>query len=249
MPDCYHILNGDALKEQLPGTIKGEIIVMRECLVDGDVTGKDLEDLLNTRATFLSRTYGITAAEYDEKTRTEIQKIREIDPAAAVYLWFEDDFFCQVNCWFVLFLLQEEQKDNPLYLVRPPEHSSYGFGGLSSDELLAAFEYKQTILELGELALLWKYYQQGNLGAMRELAKDLKEMYPFLLPAVQAHIERLPSEKSLGRPKEALKEIMDEVGCDDFAPIFRLFCEREAIYGFGDLQVKRLLEEVKKEGR
>jgi len=35
----YHILNGDALKEQFPDRIKGKIIIARECLVDGNVTG------------------------------------------------------------------------------------------------------------------------------------------------------------------------------------------------------------------
>ncbi len=36
----YHILNGDSLKEQFPENIQGDIIVARECLVDGNVKGK-----------------------------------------------------------------------------------------------------------------------------------------------------------------------------------------------------------------
>jgi hypothetical protein len=35
---------------------------------------------------------------------------------------------------------------------------------------------------------------------------------------------------------------MDELGTTDFGLIFKEFNKREAIYGFGDLQVKRLLD-------
>ncbi|GJM35445.1 MAG: hypothetical protein DHS20C18_44460 [Saprospiraceae bacterium] len=38
----YHILNGDSLKEQFPENIQGEIIIARECLVDGSVKGRTL---------------------------------------------------------------------------------------------------------------------------------------------------------------------------------------------------------------
>ena len=40
----FHILNGDALKSQFPERILGEIIVARECLVDGPVEGHRLTD-------------------------------------------------------------------------------------------------------------------------------------------------------------------------------------------------------------
>ena len=44
----YHILNGDALKHQFPSCIKGEKIIMRACLVDGDVVGSTNEALYVT---------------------------------------------------------------------------------------------------------------------------------------------------------------------------------------------------------
>ena len=51
----YHILNGDALKEQLP-TLSGEVIVFRECLVEGPVkaadeqNGKLLEEVMEPKS-------------------------------------------------------------------------------------------------------------------------------------------------------------------------------------------------------
>ena len=42
MNNIYHILNGDSLKNQFPKSISGELIVARECLVDGNIQGEDI---------------------------------------------------------------------------------------------------------------------------------------------------------------------------------------------------------------
>jgi hypothetical protein len=55
-------------------------------------------------------------------------------------------------------------------------------------------------------------------------------------------LARIPTENNPGRPVQSLLEIMDELGTTDFGLIFKEFNKREAIYGFGDLQVKRLLD-------
>ena len=43
----YHILNGDSLKDQFPNKINGDIIITRECFVDGDVKGGNLVETRN----------------------------------------------------------------------------------------------------------------------------------------------------------------------------------------------------------
>jgi len=49
----------------------------------------------------------------------------------------------------------------------------------------------------------------------------------------------------LGRPSQSLIRIINELNTVEFEPIFREFSKREDIYGFGDLQVKRLFNEIK----
>ena len=39
---------------------------------------------------------------------------------------------------------------------------------------------------------------------------------------------------------------MKELETEEFEPVFYEFCKRESIYGFGDLQVKKLIREIKK---
>lgn len=68
MKKQYHILNGDSLKHQLPEAIQGEFIIARECLVDGNVEGNNLTELIHTRATFISLNYeGYNEQNYYEK--------------------------------------------------------------------------------------------------------------------------------------------------------------------------------------
>ena len=65
----YHILNGDSLKERFPENIQGEIMVARECLVDGSVQGNSLSELFKIRAKFISDNYdGFKEQDYFKKT-------------------------------------------------------------------------------------------------------------------------------------------------------------------------------------
>lgn len=241
----YHILNGDALKEQFPENIQGELIVTRECLVDGNVKGSSLDALFVSRAKFLSENYGGTELDYYENTISEFQKIPDINQDAEINLWFEDDLFCQVNFWFVVHLIFKFVQDCPVYLIRPPWHTPYGFGGLNEASLVEAYKGKIQINELDKIASLWRFYQHGDTEQLISTAKKLESSFPFILKAVEAHIARIPSENDPGRPIQALMEIMKDLGTEDFAAVFREFNKREAIYGFGDVQVKKLFDTIK----
>ena len=242
----YHILNGDSLKNQFRETIKGQIIVARECLVDGDVQGNTLVELFHTRAQFISQHYeGYCERDYYDKTVPEFQKIQRISEDAEINLWFEDDLFCQVNFWFIINLLSKSSQENPAFLIRPKTHTQYGFGGLNKDELIAAYENRMLITEKDKLASLWEWYQKDDCDNLLKTARELEYRYPFILPAVEAHRERIPKNGNPGRPIQSLIHIMKELQTEEFGPVFSAFSKRESIYGFGDLQVKRLHDKIK----
>lgn len=248
----YHILNGDALKEQFPDTIEGELIVARECLMDGDVSGANLSTLFQSRAQFISENYqGYTLEDYYDRSVTEFQKIQHLPEDSEVNLWFEDDLFCQVNLWFVIHLIYQHYGNQQVYLIRPKPNFEYNFGGMTHEELVNAFRNKVKIEfhELKELARLWRLYQKEECYEMIEVAEVLSNQFPFLIKAIQAHKDRLPKDGKAGRPTQTLIQILKELTTTDFARIFKEFNKREGIYGFGDLQVKRILGEIrKKEG-
>lgn len=241
----YHILNGDSLKEQFPGSLHGEIIVARECLVDGSTKGNSLTEFFKTRAEFISNNYeGFSEREYFEKTVPEFQKMLNIPNNADVSLWFEDDLFCQVNFWFVINLLVKLHQNNQFFLVRPRLNIQNGFGGLNKKELLSIYENRLELTELDELANLWELYQINDIEKLITTSRELKNTYPFIYTAVEAHIERIPSSGNIGRPSQSLIRIMDELSTVEFGPVFQEFCKRDKIYGFGDLHVKRLFDEI-----
>lgn len=98
--------------------------------------------------------------------------------------------------------------------------------------------------DIQKFSSLWKGYQANDYGRMVRIGNDLSNDYPFLLPAIKAHGARGSVDGSPGRPEQAVINIINELQTTDFPQIFKEFSKREGIYGFGDVQVKRLLEKI-----
>ncbi len=240
----FHILNGDALKEQFPSDILGEKVVARLCLVDGPVAAETDEELFKIRAAFISESFPEYAPEdYLNMVVLEIQGLKNIPEHSTINLWFEDDLFCQVNLWFMLYFISKNNKNFKLNLVRPHKHSEYAFGGMSEEALVKAYHDKLSITseDLEILQAFWNLYQKNKLSELLNLAQKVKNKFPFLIPAISAQQDRL-SDPS--RPKAAIYQIMKTLKTDKFPPVFKAFCQQESIYGFGDFQVKRIFDEV-----
>ncbi len=77
----YHVLPGDSLVETFEKTkIKGEIIVCRECLIEGDLTAKNLEDFWNVRENYLTKNFPQKENFYAENVRGEFEKLLMFRP-------------------------------------------------------------------------------------------------------------------------------------------------------------------------
>ncbi len=241
----YHILNGDVLKERFPKRILGKRIVMRECLVEGNVDAKDLESFFEIRAKYIECQYGRSSYEYFTKVVPEINSIQKIPQNSEVNLWFEDDLFCQVNLWFVLFLLSKRQyENNSVYLVRPKQNNRAGFSGLKNDELIGLLGNRQVLKDLSQLSKLWTCYKKQAWMELKNQGELLASKYPFILIGINAQLERLPKKDSFGKPVDALIEIMRRLKTHEFDLIFEEFSKINHVYGFGDLQVASLIKEI-----
>ncbi|WP_425389921.1 DUF1835 domain-containing protein [Ekhidna sp.] len=238
----YHILNGDALKDQFPNEIEGEIIVARECMIEGPIKEKDLKLLFQSRANFIADSYGIE--DYSEKTIPELNRITQIEKGE-VNLWFEEDLFCQTNLWFVCSLLY--QKSINVYLVMPNTSLEYGFSGLDKDGLVRAYKTRKklTQININQFALLWFAYRNDDIERLLKLGVQVHSDFPFVMNAIEAHFDRNPQNGGLGKPAQIILDIMKEKKTEDFKVVFREFSKRAPIYGFGDIQVKRIFDELK----
>jgi len=236
----YHILNGDCLYESLVSSgFQGEFIVCRECLVDGPVSEVIDENFFDTRAEYISSAYNSTHSEYKSKVIDELSKLYKIKPDDEVYLWFEDDLFCQVNMWFIVSLLSEKNITN-IYRIFPPADKDKfeGFANLSPEDLISLTESKVkfTSEDIQTGNDLWKAYCNEDFESLKNLSSSNSQCFRYLDEVLQAQIERY----SL-RPQKALKKILDS-GEKNFNEIFSEFIKTESVYGFGDLQVKAMLE-------
>jgi hypothetical protein len=242
----YHVLNGDCLAEQLGQTaINQDFIICRECLIDGDVKANNLNDFWKIRAEFIVDSYEATTEDYFEKTVKEFEKLSNLPENLEICLWFENDLFCQVNMWFVLSILLK-QANLKVFRVFPISGNGdiwKGFGNATSAKLEKAYsskvQFEQNDLDLG--VHLWEAYQKNDFEQLKELSKTHSNCFEYLEEVCQAHLDRFPSNNTLGKPEQLIKELILDKPIE-FQEVFQEFSERAGIYGFGDLQVKSIYE-------
>jgi hypothetical protein len=217
---------------------------MRECMIEGPVNGNSMNSFYRDRMEFLKIEYKATEETYQSRTLSQFEKLAGLPDDHDINLWFEQDLFCQANLWFVCAYLKRHKKANRIYLVMPRSFSNDGFGGLNSGELSSLYGERKLFLHLKEFAALWELYRFDKNDELRDLTLELSNTYSFLKEAVQAHMDRLRTADSLGRPIRSLIRIIKDLNTTEFGPVFKEFCAREGIYGFGDSQVKRLFDEI-----
>ena len=242
----YHVLNGDALAPVFrKAGLEGEIIVAREALIDGDLSGEGLPAFWQARA----RHHGVTYEEYYSKVVTELEKIRHAPDRSQFHLWFGYDLFCQANMWFILSLIQDLPIEKEVFAVYPtflsPANIWKEYGAATAEDVQTSFanrvRFRDSDLQLGKD--LWIAYKHNDLQELEQLSQTESPCFPYLREAVRAHIDRFPTAGTKGRPERVIEDIIKE-GTSGFYPVFTAFFEREGVYGFGDVQFRKLYDKV-----
>ena len=245
----YHVLNGDCLADKLRRTkINQNFIICRECLIEGNVYADNIIDFWTIRAKFIASTYKCSTEEYFSKTVREFEKLNNLPDNSEICLWFENDLFCQTNMWFVISMLPNHPKLK-IFRVFPVIQNNAetwkGFGIAKAEKLEQAY-YSKIQFSLKDIQLgnnLWTSYQKGDLDKLRELSKQESNCFEYLEEVCQAHIDRFPLDKTLGRPERVIKEIINTKS-KAFQVVFSEFLDKEGIYGFGDLQIKNIYDSL-----
>ena len=244
----YNILNGDSLAHSFPDAkIEGDIIVAREALIDGALSGDNLKDFWRSRAEH----HGTTEAEYHNGVVKEFEKIINAPDNSEFNLWFEYDLFCQVNMWFVISIINSLPIKKKVFAVytshlnKTSKRFWNGFGAANSDELKVCYANRISLskadINFGQE--LWQAYKNGNLEELTNLSKHQSLAFPYLQEVVKAHVDRFPKDGTKGRPEKVIEDITKNISTD-FNKVFYEFWNRESIYGFGDIQLKRLYDKV-----
>jgi hypothetical protein len=238
----YHVLPGDAQVEEFRKTgIEGELIVCREALIYGPVDADDIDQFWNERARFIVGEYGEDEIAYHDNVARDLAKLLDVEVGDEINLWFEYELFCSVNMWFCLSLLKDTGAD--VYRVEPigldEEDRWNGFGKFTSDDLKAAFELRTKLstedIDLG--ASLWDAYRKKDVDKLRELAAGEHDAFPCL-----GEVAAAAAEEDI-RPREIVREVVAG-GETEFENIFTEFKKRAGVYGYGDVQVQKLVDQL-----
>lgn len=225
--NVFHILNGDCLAEKFPKSLEGEIVIWREALIDGPVSN---DDFFENRKKFISENYD-SERSYEDLVVREFQKIQSVPVNSEIYFWFEDDLFCQVNFWFLVSSLHS--KNVKLFRVFPKDFEK-GFAESDENELLLIFSFAKKIDSTEQILIsnLWKGFQQNNLSgnSSSKIVRNLPEL-------IVANANRFN-----GKLENQIKDIQRQN--KNFEEFFRIFQLKFPIYGFGDLQLKNIIERI-----
>lgn len=242
----FHILNGDALAAEFPlQGISGEVIVIREAFIAGPVSTIYDHVYWQARKNYIQSTYQEHPSDYDKKVMPEFEKLHHITSADEVYVWFEDDLFCQCNMWFAVDMIRQYSLPK-FYRVFPEadELNWKGFGHSKADELKA---YYQTAVELTSADIfhiqqLWKAFVYADKDELKRLSVLPCHAIRFHEEVINAQLERM-NEPASSRPYQTLSALKKESNLT-FYQLFEKFSRQEGIYGFGDTQVMNMLKEV-----
>ncbi|HYJ91106.1 MAG TPA: hypothetical protein VEV84_07350 [Pyrinomonadaceae bacterium] len=235
----YHVLPGDAQIEAFEQSgIEGELLVCREVLVEGDLSGESLDEFFTNRAAFINSEYDDDPALYNANVASQFRRLLDVKESDEVNLWFEYELFCSVNMWFCLSLLESSKV--AIYRVSPvfrDEQDRWdGFGGADADKMMACYKARLKLTDenvrLG--ADLWRAYKTKNRNELLRLSTTKSEAFPYLKEIGEAAVnkERIPAT--------VIAEIQSE-GINNFNEIFLEFRRRAGIFGFGDSQVKNVM--------
>ena len=239
-----HILNGDALGDQFPNDLPGEILVFRECLIEGPKKVVEFEAFFSSRANYLSDVYDPKIKEsYSLELSIPLMRLVTGDMPSEVVLWFEEDLFCQTNFWFVCHFLFISGFNGKVCWAKPSGVAKYNFGLLSKESLKAVFEDRLPV-DIAKIALLWQAYSANDSDELIRLVQELPYLSEYIIPAALAYHDMNTSTIEQSRPYLSLLEITKALKTSHFGKVFMEFCQKEAVYGLGDLQVRRIFDQV-----
>lgn len=238
----YHMLPGDAQVDAFKNSgIDGGMLVCRECLIEGDLSGETLDDFFIERSAFINGAYGDDPANYYASVASQFRQLQELSIRDEINLWFEYELFCAANLWFCLSLLLNTEA--AVYRVEPIYRNTTdrwdGFGGATAQDMRRCFESRIKLTEedidLG--SRLWSAFRTKDVDQLSRLSNEVSPAFPYLAELCEA------AAKRESEPKRIVDEINRE-GIESFPEIFKEFRQRAGIYGFGDSQVKNLIGDL-----
>lgn len=247
--EILHITNGSSLTTYLNDLdFTGEFLTWHEMLCEGptaiDLTSKVFFD---RRKQFFKTFYDL---EIDKKKfQAEFSKLDSANELySEIVLWFEYDLFCHINLIAILSLLNKLNVSIPISLVCSGwvknETELKGLAQLTPESLLKHYKNRQ-LLGQDDLALgktLWAIYNGKDHNLFSPYITK-KSNFKYLSSCLKAHIRRFPDSKTgLNDLEYNILRLIKKHRITSEHQLLGYVLNYQGYYGFGDLQIKRILK-------
>jgi hypothetical protein len=235
----FHILNGESLVGTFrETTFVGPYHALREDVTTGSIAGDfHSDEWLQYRANELIREFEleIEANECLSDLKRQEEQLERSLKADEVVLWFENDYFCQLNQVFLLaWYASRGCASDQISIFRL--ETDVPLGTLQSADFEALFPQRVSVSdEVMDLATsVWNVVTSSDPQRIVTLRKENTQALPIIDRTLKCHLSRFPSVKNgLGRIEQTLLEILS-AGSMTFGNLFPRFAERHPEYGYGD---------------
>ncbi len=248
----FHILNGDAVVETFKLTFPEQnYAVWREIHCQGPTVYEiNSMDFINTRKKFLKDFLDISYNFYEEKTDSQLKKIRD-HVHEEITIWFEYDLFCQVNMMAAINLIVQLNPDCKIFLITVGKSLDQPdwitLGHLKPAEWIALYQSRKIMDKkaIDFMKSAWKIYCSDDHREFDSLMTECPPVFKYFPQAIENHYRRFASKA------DGLTDIQRFI-FERLDPL--LFLEEETFvkelmvtfhyYGYGDLQYKAILRSL-----
>lgn len=252
MKQLLHILNGDSTLSMMnKQKIAGDKVVWREVLCEGKtIPTIGSPEFWKERIQFFESFFEVENTQFKDFTIKEFDKLKNFQSYDEVVLWFEHDLFCQINMIAMIsWLAQQNKGKTTISLVCLGEFEHYeelvALGEIDSKYYPQLFDQRKTLekKDFAEALTAWKCYCSDQPSQLLNL--KINGAFPYLQPALKAHLKRFPSVKNGLNFIENNILHLAKSGVDNPHRLVGKLLKEYPQYGFGDLQyygyIKRML--------
>ncbi len=250
-----HITNGDSTTNYLKKlNFQGDFITWREILCEGKTsTDVGSEHFWKSRFDFLKQSYKVTKKQFIDLTLKEYRNLCNHKSQEEIVLWFEYDLFCQINMIAVICWLKRYRKGRKISLVCSGEvkgsNKLLGLAELTEKQLKTQYQNKTelTIDDIEYADYVWQLYCSDNPIKLQNVYQyQQNTTFKYLIDSLLVHLQRFPSiGNGLNNVENSILDITVNSALNSQDELIRKLLQQENQYGFGDLQYKKQVNDLK----
>ena len=250
-----HITNGDSTTNYLKKlNFQGDFITWREILCEGKTsTDVGSEHFWKSRFDFLKQSYKVTKKQFIDLTLKEYRNLCNHKSQEEIVLWFEYDLFCQINMIAVISWLKRYRKGRKISLVCSGEvkgsNKLLGLAELTEKQLKTQYQNKTelTIDDIEYADYVWQLYCSDNPIKLQNVYQyQQNTTFKYLIDSLLVHLQRFPSiGNGLNNVENSILDITVNSALNSQDELIRKLLQQENQYGFGDLQYKKQVNDLK----